>query len=243
METFLHRYELDPTRPTGAQVRRDLALRAFAPALGLWAVIVGIGLLITGPAGDLPGELAVNEWFVTQRTPALDAITAVTSNIGATLFIISACLVAVVVLWWRTRQWWFAPVPALAIGIQAAVFVTSALVVGRDRPDVELLDDSPPTSSFPSGHTGASTAFYLTLAMLAQRITHPVLRWSATVVCVAVPILVGTSRMYRGMHHLTDVLVGALNGLVCAWLAWRYLRRDVDAVRGDQASALGQTRA
>jgi membrane-associated phospholipid phosphatase len=27
------------------------------------------------------------------------------------------------------------------------------------------------------------------------------------------------------MHHLTDVLVGFLNGIVCAILAWGYLRR------------------
>jgi undecaprenyl-diphosphatase len=27
------------------------------------------------------------------------------------------------------------------------------------------------------------------------------------------------------MHHLTDVVVGVANGVVCAWLAWHYLRR------------------
>jgi undecaprenyl-diphosphatase len=27
------------------------------------------------------------------------------------------------------------------------------------------------------------------------------------------------------MHHLTDILVGAANGLACAALAWGYLRR------------------
>jgi undecaprenyl-diphosphatase len=110
------------------------------------------------------------------------------------------------------------------------VFVTSAAVVGRERPDVEQLDDSPPTSSYPSGHTGASTAFYLVLAILAQRITRPALRWAATATCLLVPVLVAFARLYRGMHQPTDVALGVVNGVVCAWLAWRYLRRSDDAV-------------
>lgn len=48
-------------------------------------------------------------------------------------------LVVVAGLWWRTRSWWFAVVPALAM-VQSAVLVTSAFVVGRERPDVEHLD-------------------------------------------------------------------------------------------------------
>jgi undecaprenyl-diphosphatase len=36
---------------------------------------------------------------------------------------------------------------------------------------------------------------------------------------------VAYARLYRGMHHLSDVLVGFLNGIVRAVLAWNYLRR------------------
>jgi undecaprenyl-diphosphatase len=46
-----------------------------------------------------------------------------------------------------------------------------------------------------------------------------------TVICLVIPLLVAYARLYRGMHHLTDVLVGFLNGIVCAFLAWNYLRR------------------
>ena len=229
MHTFLHRYELDTTAPTRAEARRDVAVRVLAPAVGLWAVIVAVGLLLTGPLDNLPAEAAVNDWFVALRTPTLDAVTAVLSAIGTTEFIIGACVLFVVLFWRRTRQWWLAIVPPQAIAVQAIVFMTAALVVGRERPDVEKLDVSPPTSSYPSGHTGASTAFYVVLAMLAQRIGNPVLRVVVTVVCLLVPIAVGTARLYRGMHSLTDVSMGLLNGLVCAFLAWNYLRRDTSS--------------
>ncbi|WP_019135559.1 phosphatase PAP2 family protein [Cellulomonas massiliensis] len=232
MTSFLHRYELDTSAPTVAQAARDAAVRALAPAVLWWAVVVGLGLLITGPLDGLPAERAVSEWFAEHRVDWLDSATSVMSNIGATLFIITACVVAIATLWWRTRQWWFALVPGLAVALQALVFLTSSLVVGRERPEVEKLDDSPPTTAYPSGHTGASTAFYLTMAFLAQRIRRAWLRRLVTVLVLLVPLGVGTARLYRGMHSLTDVLVGAANGVVCALLAWNYLRRDTSgAVR------------
>ena len=237
MHTFLHRYELDTSAPTRKEAWRDFAVRVLLPAVGLWVIIVGAGLLITGPLGNLPGEAAVNEWFEGQRTSALNSLTAVLSAIGTTEFIIGACVLFVALFWWRTKQWWLALVPPQAIAVQAIVFMTAALVVGRERPDVEKLDESPPTSSYPSGHTGASTAFYVVLAMLAQRIGNPVLRVVVTVVCLLVPIAVGSARLYRGMHSITDVTLGMLNGLVCAFLAWNYLRRDTSSATSTSPTA------
>ena len=237
MHTFLHRYELDRSAPTGREALRDIGVRVLLPAVGLWVVLVGVGLLITGPLDGLPREAAVNEWFESIRTPALNSVTAALSAIGTTEFIIGACVLFVALFWWRTKQWWLAIVPPQAIAVQAIVFMTAALVVGRERPDVEKLDDSPPTSAYPSGHTGASTAFYVVLAMLAQRIGNRVLRVVVTVVCLLVPIAVGTARLYRGMHSLSDVLMGALNGLVCAFLAWNYLRRDTSSATSTSSTA------
>lgn len=223
--SFVHRYAQDTSRPTLRSAWGDLARRTLAPAVALWAVVVGLGTLIRGPLDDLPGEDAVNADLAAGRTPGLNQVTAIWSNIGATLFIITTCLLVIAFVWWRTREWWLAVVPGIAVSVQSAVFVTAAAVVGRERPEVEKLDDSPPTSSFPSGHVGASTAFYLTLALLSRRIGNPALRFLATAVCLLVPVLVAYARLYRGMHHVTDVAVGVLNGVVCAFLAWRYLRR------------------
>ena len=115
--------------------------------------------------------------------------------------------------------------PALAISLQATVFVIAANLVNRARPDVERLDPAPPTSSYPSGHTGASFALYLTFALPAHRIVTKPLRCIIPAVCVAIPFLVAYARVYRGMHHLLDVVVGMINGTLCALLAWHYLRR------------------
>ncbi len=234
------RYAADPARPTLPGAAADLLRRAVLPATGLWAVVVVVGLLIVGPLGSLPGRLGVNRALVAARTPRWDAVTAVGTEVGSSSYILAVCLVTVAVLWWRTRQWWLAVVPLVAVGLQLAVFVTAALVVARPRPDVEQLDAAPPTSSYPSGHMGATTALYTTLAVLAQRLTRPVLRRVATTVWLLVPVLVGYARLYRGMHHVTDVVVGAGNGLVCCWLAWHYLRR-ADAAADLAVGRTGRT--
>jgi undecaprenyl-diphosphatase len=222
---FLTRYTDDPSAPTVGGALRDLFLRAVAPAVALWAAIVGVGLFIKGPLGGLPSEESISKDAQGLRTPGWDDVTMVWSHIGNTEIVIGVCVLAVGLLWWRTRQWWVAVIPAIAIALQATVFVIATAVVARPRPHVPHLDPAPPTSSYPSGHVGASTALYVSFALLAQRIEGAVLRRVVTTLFLVIPVLVAWARLYRGMHHLTDILVGAANGLACALLAWAYLRR------------------
>jgi undecaprenyl-diphosphatase len=115
------------------------------------------------------------------------------------------------------RGWREAVLLVVAVAGQAAIFVCITAVVHRERPDVMHLDDAPPTSSFPSGHTGAAVVLYGGLAVIAWLAAAPVVvRVLSTVIAVLLPLAIGMSRMYRGMHHLTDVLGGlALSGV---WL-------------------------
>lgn len=222
---FLERFEADQSRPSPPQALRDLAIRVLGPAAVLFAAIVGLGFLVVGAFGGLRGEYALSTAVQSWRTPTWDAVTAVWSRIGNTEIVIGVCVVVVAVVWWRTRQWWYAVTPAIAIAVQASVFVAASAIVGRPRPPVAHLDPAPPTSSYPSGHVGAATALYLTFAMMAQRIERPWLRRLVTAWCLVVPILVAYARLYRGMHSLLDIAVGAVNGVVCALLAWHWLRR------------------
>jgi undecaprenyl-diphosphatase len=38
-----------------------------------------------------------------------------------------------------------------------------------------------------------------------------------------IPIVVALSRMYRGMHFLSDVVAGVLLGAASLWVTWRIL--------------------
>ncbi|MFW7414497.1 phosphatase PAP2 family protein [Demequina sp. SO4-18] len=214
-------------------------MRVLLPTAALWVAVVGAGFLIV----DLLAldESAVNEAFVELRTDTLDPVSAAVSRVGDTEVLIATCLVVAALIWWKTRQWWFAMVPVLALGIQAAVFLTSSMVVGRSRPDVEHLNYAPPTSSFPSGHTGATTAVYVALALLATRIRSTALRVTVQVLCLILPIAMAVSRVYRGLHHPTDVIAGLVVGTTCALIAWNWLPMRDAAERVIRADGRGST--
>lgn len=213
---------------------RNLLVRALAPGIALWLAISAFGQLLTGPlVGWNRSESGLNRSLQDTRGRTWDAVTAVWSHIGNTEIIIGVCAVAVLVLWWRTRRWWFSVIPAIAISLQAAIFVAATLVTGRPRPDVPHLDPAPPTSSYPSGHVGASVALYISFAIMATSIERTWLRRTVIGVCSIIPLLVAYARLYRGMHHLSDVVIGAVNGLVCAGLAAHcLLHRRSDTAAG-----------
>ena len=210
-------------RPTGPDRRTavlGLLRGALAPGMVLWLAIAGFGLLLTGPfKGWDRSESDLNRTLQDTRTGTWDSVTALWSHVGNTEAIIGVCAVVVAILWWRTRRWWFAVIPAIAISLQAAIFVAATAVTGRPRPDVPHLDPAPPTSSYPSGHVGASVALYASFAIMATSIQRTWLRRTVIGVCSVIPVLVAYARLYRGMHHLSDVVVGAINGLICAALA------------------------
>ncbi|WP_327179479.1 diacylglycerol kinase family protein [Streptomyces sp. NBC_01335] len=194
-------------------------------------LLTGFGLLITGPARDwwpLTVEDEVNEGFERIRTHALTSASLIGSGAGNTSTVIGITLLVCVglVLIPRLPRWRETVFLAAAVSLQALVFLVITESVDRTRPDVERLDASPPTSSYTSGHTGAATALYGGLAVLAlSRVRGP---WRKVLgaVFLLIPLLVGVARLYRGMHHPTDVAGGLLNGGLSLLIVGRAVLAD-----------------
>lgn len=109
----------------------------------------------------------------------------------------------------------------LAIAIVGGVIVDVALkgAFRRERPDVVPHLDHALSSSFPSGHSMLSAIVYLTLGTLVARVTPGRLAKLYVIsVAIAATLLVGTSRVFLGVHYPTDVLAGWSAGLVWALL-------------------------
>lgn len=203
-------------------------------------MVVGIGLLLTGPLkGVDEAEDGITDAFNRNRSDFWDPISWVGSRFGNTEIVIGVCLIAVGIIWWRTRDWRWSVVPLIAISLQATIFLFATMAVGRQRPPALPMDASPPTSSYPSGHTGASTALYLSLLLMAAaRIERTWLRRLLMGVCAVIPFVVGVARLYRGAHHISDVLAGMLNGVVCAVLAYQWWKHRARAESKDTSRGL-----
>jgi membrane-associated phospholipid phosphatase len=117
---------------------------------------------------------------------------------------------------------------ALSIaGLTGRIIKISA---GRARPSVkaEQMWNGPRMSgskyhSFPSGHVDASVGFFAVLLLANWRIGLP---------CLAIPLVIGFSRMYLGAHYLSDVVCAAVLGVLSAILVTHFFlrrKREIEA--------------
>lgn len=143
--------------------------------------------------------------------------------------------------WYRKAHYWLVVV---LVAVPGGMLLNVALkhIFQRARPSLEdpLLTLS--TYSFPSGHTAAATVFYGLLACyLVRRVRTWPARAAILAACVAMVMLVALSRMYLGVHYLSDVLAASAEG--AAWLAVCITavstlhRRRIARARGQEAQS------
>jgi membrane-associated phospholipid phosphatase len=125
----------------------------------------------------------------------------------------------------------------IAATISGAVATSLRLLTGRARPNNteatqewnglwqgrEFLFFKTKYHSFPSGHTGVAFAFF-GVAFFANRRYG----WWALLAASAN----AWSRIYLNVHHLSDITVGALIGIVTASLVWEQLEAQVGQFLG-----------
>jgi len=108
-----------------------------------------------------------------------------------------------------------------AVGSGELVSTVLKLFYHRPRPDLVPHGMEVFTASFPSGHAMMSAIAYLTLAILLARVDrNRRVKGFVLVLGVSVTLLVGISRIYLGVHWLSDVLVGWCVGEAWASLCW-----------------------
>jgi undecaprenyl-diphosphatase len=73
--------------------------------------------------------------------------------------------------------------------------------------------------SFPSGHTAMA---FLIAFILSKK--YP----NYSIFFYTIAILVAISRMYLGLHYLSDVVVGAVIGLTIGWLSYHYKKNIIN---------------
>jgi undecaprenyl-diphosphatase len=162
-------------------------------------------------------DVRLAHWFHDRATPGFTrAMLFVTHWNG---LVGSSVMAALLALWfWRRRAHYWLVVCLIAVPGGMLLNVALKHVFRRVRPafDDPLL--SLLTYSFPSGHTAAATVFY---GLLACYLVRRVRAWGARALVVlgaaAMVTLVALSRMYLGVHYLSDVLAAAAEG--AAWLA------------------------
>jgi undecaprenyl-diphosphatase len=229
---------LDHHRPAAAA-----AWTLLAGYVALAVALVGLGALLVDVALDRGvgrWDDSVSQWLVDRRTAWLDHLTAGGTFMANTIPVIAVVVIVSVGLL-IARRWREPLFYVSALVLEFAVFLTANKLIDRDRPNVPRLDSTPATASYPSGHIAATIVVWGGLAIIVVACTHRrAPRVLAFLVAAAIGVLVGFARVYRGMHHLTDVMAGALLGvgaLAVALIAVRVTSYVVEHQREGQDRA------
>lgn len=143
---------------------------------------------------------------------------------GAAMWVV---LILGTVLLWRSRRHY--SVLLLWVALLGGRVLNHGLKTWFARPRPEAVNwevdlfgraiEFPTSFSFPSGHATTAVVVFGTVAYLVARLepTPTQRRWTLAG-AGAVILLIGWSRLYMGVHYLSDVIAGYLSGLLWATL-------------------------
>lgn len=159
-------------------------------------------------------DQAVAEWGSDHASDTAASVMRAVTQLGGTWLLLVVMTVVGLVDWRRRRDTtslWF----LLIVGVGVSTINNGLkLLIMRERPPVRHLVDAA-GSSFPSGHSAASAACWMAIALVVGRWCGPKVRPWLSVVAVGIACLVAASRALLGVHWVTDVVAG----LTVGW-AW-----------------------
>ena len=235
--------ELDETTVSGWRMTlrtagRDIGVPVVAGIVVLTALATGVGLLIERePAAGIGAfDHRTAEELVGRRTATIDALTGIGAHVTGTVAVAVLWIGALVAAAIVTRRWTISLFLLAAIGGEKLTYLCTGLIVGRPRPPVEPIGEVFATSSFPSGHVGSAVTLYggFAVAVLWYRRVHGHRTVGAVTKVVlgagvaAITAGVAFSRVWRGHHYVSDVIGGAVLGVIWLVAAWWLVLRTAD---------------
>ena len=185
--------------------------------------LVGAGWLFGGIAEDVVSgdrltvvDVLVADWLHAHATPVLTGfLTIMTHAHGPTAIIAFTVVAAAFLIARRDGYWLAALIVVVPVGMLVNVMMKHAFHRTRPHFDDPLLVLT--TFSFPSGHVAGATLLYGVLAAyLCARASEWRRRLVIVLLALVAVVTVAFSRLYLGVHYLSDVVAAFAEGL--AWL-------------------------
>lgn len=189
-------------------------------SLLLAAMLAAVTDAVFGSGWLRPWDATVAAWAQSLRSPERTRAMVLATSLGdpRLLVVASIGLGATLLAFARWRE--FALAAAVLAG-GSALHVMFKAAIQRPRPGEGWLAMAQ-GFSFPSGHTVGAVLFYGLLAYLGAGIAARTRgRRHLYIACIAlglvIPLMVGVSRIYLGVHYASDVLAGWIAGAL--WLS------------------------
>ena len=195
-------------------------------AVAVWTTVAALGALsfaeltreVVGHTGLARIDPQVTTFIATHRVGGLAVVLGVLTWLGSGFVIVPLGLAIGGYLFARRGSLQPLVLLAAALGGAAALYEIFKPLVGRYRPAGPLQYGPPDLGwAFPSGHSTQSVSFYGMLGFVLITTYAPQRKVPIGLAVAAIALLIGLSRLYLGVHWLTDVLGGWALGLT--WLA------------------------
>ena len=188
---------------------RPMTERQSTVALLLMVLLLGV-LTVLVWQGDTEGfDQALRNAALKANSPISVRVWEGISFFGSVAVITSLTFAGLAIF--AVRKDWLAA-RALAMAMLGAMVFDNGVkwLIQRPRAQEVYVGTMPTTFSYPSGHALFSFMFYLAMAaLISHQSSHnsKTFVWCTAIVVVA---LVGTSRIFLGVHYGSDVLAGYL---------------------------------
>ncbi len=150
------------------------------------------------------------------RTDTLTRAMIVVSTLGEWTVILLLSFAIAMSLYFKRLRTEASGLLVATAGGALAVLILKYLVL-RPRPDVALRAIVETSPSFPSAHAALAVAFFGFLAYLIVR-DNKRLRIVPIAAVVVLCAIIGFSRLYLGVHYLSDVIGGYAVGALFLWI-------------------------
>ncbi|MBC7472329.1 MAG: phosphatase PAP2 family protein [candidate division SR1 bacterium] len=167
-------------------------------------------------------DTTVYNFMISFRSSHLTFIMIAISFIGEQIAVLMAVLL--ILFYILKRKFMDGLLTFLAIFLASTVTYFLKIITARSRPDMMFRLATENNFSFPSGHaTIAFTVYPILLIMFWRSMqskgkSMSVLTYILVGILTLIPILVGISRLYLGVHFFSDVLAGTIIGLFFSYL-------------------------
>jgi membrane protein DedA with SNARE-associated domain/membrane-associated phospholipid phosphatase len=205
---------------------------AFVYVLSLFAGVVED--LITSDS-IIAADIRISNLFFALRTDTLTRVFTWITLLGKSQVILFFIVTTAALLWLWRKKFLILPLFIASCGSEAFTYL-GKLVLHRSRPAMAIYAEH--SFSFPSGHATIAVAFYGFVAYILMRLAQ---RWNTAVNIFFVAILlitaIGLSRVYLGVHYLSDVWSGYLVGAMWVIIAISFSEWLRHKEKGDQSQS------
>lgn len=170
----------------------------------IWSILIKLGV-----TDNIDNQ--VISYMIGIRNNDLTNIMNIFTNLGSAYFLISLSIILLFIIKDKSKAL------LITINLVYTFFISQIfkIIIQRKRP-IDIFLTNAIGYSYPSGHTMVSSSFYLFLTyLITNKIRNKLLCFFIWIISLFLIIIIGFTRLYLGVHYLSDVIGGMLLGITC----------------------------